>query len=110
MHVAMKIKSVDVCPSCGFVDSCPICGSKLVKLKYRGHKRSILALIESDGFVCFLGCCRVELHDKVVDGVNCRDKAFIVPLFRDANVSGANMSNGLEYACARDAVCVLLTI
>jgi len=81
----MKIKSVDVCPSCGFVKSCPICGSELVELKYSGHKRSILALVESDGFVCFLGCNRVELHDKVVDGVNYCGKVFLMPLFRDAN-------------------------
>jgi len=80
----MKPKSIDVCPSCGFV-VCPICGSELVELKYSGHERSILALIESDGFVGFLGCCRVELHDKVVDGVNYRGKVFIRPLFRKAN-------------------------
>jgi len=63
----------------------PICGSELVELKYNGHEPSILALVESDGFVGFLGCRRVELHDKVVDGVDCRGKVFIIPLFRDAN-------------------------
>ena len=82
---AMKSKSVDVCPSCGFVDACPICGSELVELKFSGYEPSILAVVESDGFVGFLGCCRVDLHDKVVDGVDCRSKVFIVPLFRDAN-------------------------
>ena len=81
----MKRKSVDVCPSCGFVKLCPICGSELVELKYSGHKRSVLALVESDGFVGFLGCSRVELHDKVVDGVDYSGKVFIVPLFERAN-------------------------
>jgi len=92
----MKSKPIDVCSFCGIVDLCPICGSKLVELKYSGHKRSILALVESDGFVGFLGCHRVELHDKVVGGVNYRGKVFAMPLFRKANGSGANMSNGLE--------------
>ena len=81
----MKRKSVDVCSCCGFVKSCPICGSELVELKYKGHKRSVLALVESDGFVCFMGCKRVELHDKVVDGVDYSGKVFIVPLFEGAN-------------------------
>lgn len=87
------IKSVDVCPSCGFVDLCPICGSKLVELKYSGHKRSILALTESDGFVGFLGCCRVDLHDKVVDGVSYRGKVFVIPLFRK-RTERSDVSNG----------------
>ena len=78
----MKSKSIDICPSCGFVDLCPICGSELVELKYSGRKRSILALIESDGFVALLGCMHVELHNKVVAGVNHRGKVFVRPLFR----------------------------
>ena len=77
----MKPKYVDECPSCGFVDLCPICGSKLAEMKYSGQARSILALTESEGFIGFLGCIRVELHDKVVDGVNCRGKVFVRPLF-----------------------------
>jgi hypothetical protein len=77
------------------VDLCPICGSKLVELKYSGHKRSILALIESDGFIGLLGCCRVELHDKVVDGVNYRGKVFVRPLFRKRR-ERSDLSNGSE--------------
>jgi len=73
------------CPSCGFGSRCPICGSKLVELKYSGHKRSILDIIESDGFVCLLGCHRVDLHDKVIDGVNYRGKVFVKPVFDKAN-------------------------
>lgn len=56
----------------------------LVELKYSGHKRSILALVESDGFVALFGCFRVELHDKVIDGVNYHGKVFVRPLFRKA--------------------------
>ena len=29
----------------------------------------------------FLGCLRVDLHDKVVDGVNYHGKVYIVPVF-----------------------------
>jgi hypothetical protein len=78
----MKPKFIEACSHCGLVDLCPICGSKLVELNYSGHKRSILALIESDGFVALLGCMRVELHDKVVDGVNYQGKVFVRPLFK----------------------------
>ena len=93
----MKRKSVDVCSCCGFVKSCPICGSELVELKYKGHKRSVLALVESDGFVGFLGCKRVESHDKVVDGVDYCGKVFIVPLFRKRKERRrSDMSNGLN--------------
>ena len=77
-----KPKFIEACSYCGLDDLCPICGSKLVELNYSGHKRSILALIESDGFVALLGCMRVELHDKVVDGVNYQGKVFVRPLFR----------------------------
>lgn len=77
-----KPKLIKVCSNCGHVDSCPICGSKLVKLNYSGHKRSILALIESNGFIALVGCMRVELHDKIVDGVNYQGKVFVRPLFK----------------------------
>jgi hypothetical protein len=77
--IAMSEFHTGVCPKCS---KCPICGSELVELRYRGYNRSILAFTESDGFVGFLGCCRVELHDKVVDGVNYRGKVFVKPLFR----------------------------
>ena len=92
----MKRESVDVCSCCGFVKSCPICGSELVELKYSGHKRSVLALVESDGFVCFMGCKRVELHDKVVDGVDYSGKVFVRPLFRKANGAKRNERDGSE--------------
>jgi len=44
-----------------------------------------LDIIESDGFVCLLGCHRVDLHDKVIDGVNYRGKVFVKPVFDKAN-------------------------
>lgn len=60
---------------------CPICGSELVTVKYVGDERDKLALMERADFCCFLGCIRVDLHDKVVDGVNSRGKVFIRPMF-----------------------------
>lgn len=67
--------------SSGSSEVCPICGSELVVLKYLGKKRKLLRLAESDGFCGFLGCIRVDLHDKVVDGVNHQGKAFVKPVF-----------------------------
>jgi len=84
------------CPSCGFGSKCPICGSKVVKLEYRGHKRSILDIIESDGFVCLLGCCRVDLHDKVIDGVNYRGKVFVKPVFSANGATTERHEQGSE--------------
>jgi hypothetical protein len=60
---------------------CPICGFKLVPVEYRGNKPEVLALMKSGGFCHFLGCIRVDLHDKVVDGVNYRGKVFVRPVF-----------------------------
>lgn len=68
------------CPSHGRM-SCPICGSELVIVKYSGKKSEHLALMRDDSFCCFLGCIRVDLHDKVVDGVNHRGKVLIKPIF-----------------------------
>lgn len=73
------------CPSHGRM-SCPICGSELVVVKYSGKKPNLLALAESDGFRCFLGCARVDLHDKVVDGVNYRGKVYVKPVFHGRDV------------------------
>ena len=75
------------CPHHGCV-SCPICGSKLVVVKYSGKEPNLLALVESDGFCGFLGCIRVDLHDKVVDGVSWRGKVFVKPIFdrRDVGI------------------------
>jgi hypothetical protein len=87
--VAMNEFETDACPKC------PICSSELVELRYRGYKRSIVAFIESDGFVGWLGCCRVELHDKVVDGVNYRGKVFVKPLFGKRK-ERSDLSNGSE--------------
>lgn len=70
------------CPKHGLM-SCPICGSKLVVVEYRGKKPDLLALMKSDDFSGFLGCLRVDLHDKVVDGVNYRGKVFIRPISDD---------------------------
>jgi len=66
--------------------SCPICGHVLVVVKYSGGKRDLLALAESDGFRCFLGCLRVDLHDKVLDGVNYRGKVYIRSVFAGSDV------------------------
>lgn len=74
--------SVRYCPIHGRM-SCPICGSELVVVKYNGNERRLLALAGSDGFHCFLGCLRVNLHDKVVDGVNHRGKVFIRTVFHE---------------------------
>ena len=60
---------------------CPVCGSELVPVKYLGKNPKFLALIERDGFCGFLGCIRVALHDKVVDGVNYRGKGFFFLFF-----------------------------
>jgi hypothetical protein len=60
---------------------CPVCGSELVVLKYSGLKPDLLALVESVGFRCFMGCLHVDLHDKVIDGVNHRGKVYVVPVF-----------------------------
>jgi hypothetical protein len=65
---------------------CPLCGLELAVVKYSGSERDLLALAESDGFRCFLGCLRVDLHDKVLDGVNYRGKVFIKPVFEDSDV------------------------
>ena len=68
------------CPSHGRM-SCPICGSELVVVKYSGKEPDKLALMRRDDFCGFLGCLRVDLHDKVVDGVNHRGKVFLKPIF-----------------------------
>ena len=60
---------------------CPICGSALCLIKYSGHKHELLDVAESPNFCCFLGCIRINLHDKVVDGVNYRGKVFIKRVF-----------------------------
>lgn len=73
------------CPSHGCM-SCPICGSKLVALEYRGKEPDKLALMRRDDLRCLLGCTRVDLHDKVVDGVNYRGKVFLRPIFHGRDV------------------------
>lgn len=70
------------CPKHGLM-SCPICGSDLRVLEYRGNDPKMLAIVKSRGFKFFLGCKRVVLHNKVVDGVDYRDKAYIYPIFDD---------------------------
>jgi hypothetical protein len=66
--------------------SCPICGLELAVVKYSGSERDLLALAESDGFRCFLGCLRVDLHGKVLDGVDYRGKVYIKAVFEDCDV------------------------
>jgi len=68
------------CPEHGSM-VCPICASVLVKIEYKGKKPEILALTKRDDFCFFVGCLRVDLHDKVVDGVDCRGKVFFRPVF-----------------------------
>ena len=89
------MKEVKVCPSCGFVHLCPICGSELVEVKYSGRKRCIQALVESDDFLGLLDCLRVELHNKVVDGVNYAGKVFVKPLFGE-RMERSDMSGNLN--------------
>jgi len=60
---------------------CPICGFELAPLKYGGKEPDKLALMKRDGFCGFLGCVRVALHDKVVDGVDYHGKVYVVPVF-----------------------------
>ena len=73
------------CPSHGLM-VCPICGHVLAVVKYSGGKRDLLALAQSRGFRCFLGCLRVDLHDKVLDGVNYRGKVYIQSVFAGSDV------------------------
>lgn len=65
---------------------CPICGSALVEIQYRGRKPDVLALAKRGDFRCFVGCLRVDLHDKIVDGVNYRGKVFVKPIFARVSV------------------------
>ena len=70
------------CPACRSEMSCPICGSTLVELEYKGNKPHLLAAMRRADFRCFVGCPHIDLHDKVVDGVNYSGKTFIRPIFR----------------------------
>lgn len=65
----------------GYPNCCPVCGSELTPLRYSGKESGKLALMKRTGFCGFLGCVRVDLHDKVVDGVSYRDKVYVVPIF-----------------------------
>jgi len=69
------------CPNCDDLP-CPICRSKMKWLEYRGHNPEKLAIMKIDGFRGFFGCVRVDLHDKVVDGVDWRGMVFVRPLFK----------------------------
>ncbi len=73
------------CPIHGRM-SCPICGHELDVVKYIGSRRDLLAKAQSDGFRCFLGCLRVDLHDKVLDGVDWRGMVYIRAVFEDSDV------------------------
>ena len=70
------------CPEHGDM-VCPICGSVLVEIEYRGKKFDLLTLTKRDGFRGFVGCIRVDLHDKVMGGVDYRGKVFVRPVFHD---------------------------
>lgn len=75
------------CPDCE-PKFCPICGSKLVPIKYRGKKSDLLASATSKGFRYFLGCVRIDLHDKVLDGVDYRGKVYVLGAIFDDAVRG----------------------
>ena len=64
---------------------CPICGSLLIKLKFMGNDAKVLALAKRKDFLCFVGCCRVDLHNKIVDGVDYRGKVFIRTVLKGDN-------------------------
>lgn len=70
------------CPQHG-VMSCPICGSVLVEIEYKGKEPHLLTLTKRDDFWGFVGCIRVNLHDKVVDGVYYRGKVYVKPVFHN---------------------------
>jgi hypothetical protein len=53
----------------------------LAPLNYLGKEPVKLALMKRNGFCGFLGCIRVDLHDKVVDGVSYHGKVYVVPIF-----------------------------
>ena len=57
---------------------CPICSSRLVELNYLGNDARCSDLMEKKGFRSFLGCMRVDLHDKALDGVDYRGKVYIL--------------------------------
>ncbi len=59
---------------------CPICGSRVTRIKYRGNEPELLALMNLVGFCCFVGCVRVDLHDKVIDGVSYRGRVSVRPV------------------------------
>ena len=65
--------------------TCPICKSALIEIVYKGEKPDILALTKRADFRCFVGCVRVELHNKVVDGVDCRGQVFIKVVFKEGS-------------------------
>ena len=74
------VSGSSVCPKHGLM-VCSICRSELIEIEYKGDKSEVLALMKRYGFRCFMGCIRVDLHDKVVDGVNCRGQVFVKPIF-----------------------------
>jgi hypothetical protein len=77
----MNEKIVGYCQKCA-PKHCPFCGSELVVIKYSGHKPEQLALMAKPDFRYFVGCLHYELHDKVVNGVDCWNKVFVVPILR----------------------------
>lgn len=69
--------------SCGHYCSvfyCSVCGSVLRPVQYQGKEP--LPVMDKPDFGGFLGCLRVDLHDKVVNGVNYRGKVFIKAVFK----------------------------
>lgn len=71
-----------VCPEHGVV-RCPVCGSALVKIEYKGDEAELLAVTKLADFRGFVGCVRVDLHNKVVDGVDYSGKVYVRPVFDD---------------------------
>jgi hypothetical protein len=52
---------------------CPICGSALAEIEYRGKKPDLLALMKRENFCGFLGCMHTDLHEG--------GKVFVRPVF-----------------------------
>jgi len=83
-------KPVSCCPESGALECCPLCGSRLRVIEYRGDKPELLALVLREDFRCFVGCVRVELHDKVIDGVDYQGKVFVQPIFHSDAHAGVS--------------------
>jgi len=73
------------CPDCE-PKFCPICGSELREVRYSGKNPKYLDLMKQKGFRYLLGCLRVDLHDTVLHGVDCRGQVYVLgAIFSDVS-------------------------